>query len=278
MNDSLKFDQNTHFEFGKNWVEYSKHIAAEEVADASHELSRLIGTHSLQSLSLLDIGCGSGIHSLAALMLGAEKVLAIDIDPDSVEATRATVEKHWKGDNFHADLLNIFDPEFSSLPQFDIVYSWGVLHHTGAMWDAIEAASAHTAPGGQLVIAIYRKTPLCGFWKWEKRLFTSSGSFVRVLLTNFFAALKILRYLLRLKNPIRKINQYNQGKRGMHWKSDVIDWLGGYPYESASAEEIVQFVESKGFTQQYSNKTKPEFGFFGSGCAEYRFLKDQASD
>jgi len=93
-----------------------------------------------------------------------------------------------------------------------------------------------------------------------------------------YAALKILWYLLRLKNPIRKIKQYNQGKRGMHWKSDVIDWLGGYPYESASAVEIVRFVESNGFTHQYSNKTKSETGVFGSGCAEYRFLKHQPSD
>jgi SAM-dependent methyltransferase len=278
MNDSLKFDQSTHFEFGKNWVEYSKHISTEEIADASSELTRLIGTDSLEGLSFLDIGCGSGIHSLAALMLGADKVLAIDIDPDSVETSRATIEKYWKSDNFHADLLNIFDPEFSNLPQFDVVYSWGVLHHTGAMWDAIEKANTRVAPGGQLVIAIYRKTPLCGFWKWEKRLFTSSGSFVRALLTSVYAALKILWYLLRLKNPIRKIKQYNQGKRGMHWKSDVIDWLGGYPYESASAVEIVRFVESNGFTHQYSNKTKSETGVFGSGCAEYRFLKHQPSD
>lgn len=278
MNDSLKFDQNTHFEFGKNWSEYSKHITDQEIADAGRELTRLIGTDSLQGLSFLDIGCGSGIHSLAALRLGADRIHAIDVDPDSVETSRTTIDKHWKGDNFDVDLINVFDPDFSNLPRFDIVYSWGVLHHTGAMWDAIEKAASQVVPGGQFIIAIYRKTPLCGFWKWEKKLFTSSGNFVRTILTSVYAALKILRDLVRLKNPATKIRQYNQGKRGMHWKTDIVDWLGGYPYESASAEEIANFVEPRGFTLQYSNKTRPEIGIFGSGCAEYRFVKHQASD
>ena len=226
----------------------------------------------------MDIGCGSGIHSLAALLLGADKVHAVDVDPDSVETTRAMIERYWKGDNFSVDVVNVFDQAFSNLPTVDIVHSWGVLHHIGAMWEAIEQTAALIAPGGQFIIAIYRKTPLCEFWKWEKRVFTSGGSLVWAILTGSYAAMKISRDLMRLKNPIRKIKHYSQGKRVMHWKSDIIDWLGGYPYESASAEEIVGFVESKGFTLQYSNKTKPEIGIFGSGCAEYRFLKHQCSD
>lgn len=278
MNDSLKFDQNTHFEFGKNWAEYSKQISDREIKDACSELIRLLGTDSLEGRSFLDIGCGSGLHSLAALLLGADSVRAVDIDPDSVATTRQTIEKHWQGDNFSVEQLNVFDPAMSSMPKFDIVYSWGVLHHTGAMWEAIEKAAALVSPQGQFIIAIYRKTPLCGFWKWEKRLFTRSGRLVRSVLTSIYASLKILRDLLRFKNPVRKIKNYNRGKRGMHWKTDIIDWLGGYPYESASAGEITRFVEKRGFSLEYSSKTRPEIGVFGSGCAEYRFLKNQTSD
>lgn len=278
MNDSLKFDQNTHFEFGKNWAEYSKLISEREINDARTELIRLVGSDSLEERTFLDIGCGSGIHSLAALMLGAKQVSALDIDPDSVATSKLTIEKHWQRNNFQVQQLNVFDPAFGELPEFDVVYSWGVLHHTGAMWEAIERAAERVAPGGQFIIAIYRKTALCGFWKLEKKFFTRRGRFIRALLTGIYAAMKIARDLVRLKNPIRKIREYNEGKRGMHWKTDIIDWLGGHPYESASAQEIVDFVEPKGFTLQYSNKTEPELGVFGSGCAEYRFEKNQSSD
>lgn len=273
MNDPLKFDQGEHFEFGKNWAEYSKSISQQEIDDARIELIRLVGNRSLEGRTFLDIGCGSGLHSLAALQLGAKYIHALDIDPDSVKTTEATLAKFWPGKNYKVEKLNIFDPGFTELGQFDIVYSWGVLHHTGDMWEAIGKATARVAPQGQLIIAIYRKTPLCGFWKWEKRIFTHSGKPVRLALTNLYAGMKISKDLIRLKNPLRKIKQYNRGKRGMHWKTDLIDWLGGYPYESASAEEIIDTVCKKGFSLEYSNKTLPEFGIFGSGCAEYRFRK-----
>jgi len=277
MNDSLKFDPDTHFEFGKNWAEYGKKISGQEIEDARSELIRLLGNNSLEERSFLDIGCGSGIHSLAALMLGADRVHAVDIDPDSVGTTITTLKKYWKGDNYRVEPLNVLEPAFADLPKFDIVYSWGVLHHTGAMWEAIENAAARVAPQGQFIIAIYRKTPLCGFWKWEKRLFTNSNRPTRSLLIGIYAGTKVLKDLVRLKNPMRRIRRRDQGKRGMHWKTDIIDWLGGYPYESASAAEITRFVEAKGFTLQYSYKTKPEIGVFGSGCAEYRFTRNQAS-
>jgi len=269
--NSLKYDQGTHFEFGRNWADYSKSIAAEEINDARNELRRFLSSESLAGKTFLDIGCGSGIHALAALQLGAEHVYALDIDPDSVQTTKSVLETHWNGNNYTVRQMNIFELGKNQLPACDIVYSWGVLHHTGDMWGAIEKAATLVKPGGTLAIAIYRKTPLCKFWKWEKRLFTRSGAFTRNILTGLYMSLKVLRDLLRLKNPLRKISHYNEGTRGMHWKSDVIDWLGGYPYESASSTEIVEYLGHKDFKLVYSFKTEPEWGVFGSGCAEYRF-------
>jgi len=267
----LKYDQGTHFEFGKNWANYSKSITADEISDAKNELTRFLNSDSLHGKTFLDIGCGSGIHALAALQLGAEHVYALDLDPDSVQTTKSVLQTYWGKDNYTIKQANIFKLASNVFPSCDIVYSWGVLHHTGDMWAAIAEAGALVRPGGILAIAIYRKTPLCGFWKWEKRLFTKSGAFIRSILTGLYMSLKVLRDLLRLKNPLRKISHYKQGTRGMHWKSDIVDWLGGYPYESASSTEIVDFLSHRNFDLVYSNKTESEWGVFGSGCAEYRF-------
>ncbi len=272
-NDSLKFNQDTHFEFGKNWADYSKNIGDTEINDARHELGRLLATESLQGKPFLDIGCGSGIHSLAALQMGAATVHAIDLDPDSVSTTRSVLETYWDKNNYQIEKMNIFDVNTDLFPKFDIVYSWGVLHHTGDMWGAIEKTASFIRPGGVLAIAIYRKTPLCGFWKKEKWLFTNGGPVVRSILTAAYMLLKILRDIIRLKNPLRKILHYREGTRGMRWKSDVIDWLGGYPYESAPLDEIRNSLEPLGFKLTQSFKTKAEWGVFGSGCAEYLFQR-----
>ncbi|MCG6865332.1 MAG: class I SAM-dependent methyltransferase [Thiogranum sp.] len=271
---SLKCDQSTHFEFGRNWADYSKSITADEISDAKIELARLLGVDSLEGKTFLDIGCGSGIHSLAALLLGAKSVYAIDIDPDSVATTSSVIRSNWSKNNFTIKEANIFEASDENLPISDIVYSWGVLHHTGDMWNAILNGASLVKPGGLFVIAIYRKTPLCKFWGWEKKLYTRSGEPSRRVLTTIFMFLKIMRDVVRLKNPLKKISSYKYGTRGMHWKSDAIDWLGGYPYESATATEIKILVEKSGFKLAYSNKTDPEFGLFGSGCAEYRFEKN----
>ncbi len=271
--DSLKFNHDTHFAFGRNWADYSKNIGDKEIKEAKDELARLLATDSLQGKTFLDIGCGSGIHSLSALLMGAAVVHAIDFDPDSVRTTCSVLETHWDEDNYKVEQMNIFDTDTERLPQFDVVYSWGVLHHTGDMWAAIEKAASLTKAEGVLAIAIYRKTPLCGFWKKEKWLFTNGGPLIRGVLTATYMLMKVFRDIIRLKNPFRKILHYREGTRGMRWKSDVIDWLGGYPYESASLDEIRHYLGSLGFALNRSFKTKAEWGVFGSGCAEYLFQR-----
>jgi 2-polyprenyl-6-hydroxyphenyl methylase/3-demethylubiquinone-9 3-methyltransferase len=46
------------------------------------------------------------------------------------------------------------------------------------------------------------------------------------------------------RNPIKMIRQYHTG-RGMSWRRDATDWLGGYPYEAATPGEILEFVRRK---------------------------------
>jgi 2-polyprenyl-6-hydroxyphenyl methylase/3-demethylubiquinone-9 3-methyltransferase len=76
---------------------------------------------------------------------------------------------------------------------------------------------------------------------------------------------------------MKKIRRHSDKKRGMKWYTDVIDWLGGYPYESASPEEITQFMAQRDFTLVNSFKTGRRLGFFGTGNAEYLFVRNASA-
>ena len=271
----LKLDAATHFQFGENWADYSGSISDSDIVMSEVGLKRLLGLGTLNGKTFLDIGCGSGIHSLAALQLGAKTVKAIDIDKTSVACARGVIGSRWHKDNFAVEVKNVFDISVENTGQFDIVYSWGVLHHTGDMWGAIEAASKLVKPDGLFVIAIYRKTPCCGFWEKEKRFFTQASPTMRRLLVYAYMALHVLGDMVRLKNPLRRFHHQDANKRGIKWYTDVVDWLGGYPYESAKPVEIRDFVEPLGFNLLSVFRENSSFGLFGTGNAEYRF---QATD
>ena len=124
--------------------------------------------------TFLDIGCGSGLNALAALSLGAASVTAVDIDENSVSTTQALLAARAPNPNWSAKLASVFDMTPDTFGTFDVVYSWGVLHHTGSMWKAIDCAARLVSPGGLYAIAIYTKTPLCGFWQYEKAFYSKS--------------------------------------------------------------------------------------------------------
>lgn len=272
MSDALKHDAQTHFQFGKNWARYGKTITEEDIALSEANLRRFLGLEDLSGRTFLDIGCGSGIHALAALKMGAASVQGIDIDGESVATAQAVLAAHWNQPNYKVAQANIFEVSPGDLGRFDIVYSWGVLHHTGDMWGAIRNAAAFVGQDGLFAIAIYRKTRFCGFWRWEKSLYTRSGKPFRAVAVSAYVVLRVLRDLLRLRNPFEKIGGHNR-KRGMKWYTDVIDWVGGYPYESATPAEIRTFVEGLGFRLERTAKTKNKSGLLGTGNAEYLFRK-----
>jgi 2-polyprenyl-6-hydroxyphenyl methylase/3-demethylubiquinone-9 3-methyltransferase len=131
---------------------------------------------------------------------------------------------------------------------YDVVHSWGVLHHTGAVWEALERAARVVKPGGWLIVALYRKTPLCAFWKWEKRWYAQRASpLSRKLSRAVYVGLASTVMLATGRNPWRFCREYNE-RRGMSWFHDVNDWLGGYPYESLMAAEVMERVVASGFT------------------------------
>lgn len=261
-----------HYAFGANWKDYLKNLDEAAIVQATKDFAILVPEDMVRGKSFIDIGSGSGLHSLAAIRLGAGSLVAIDIDKDSVEATATTLGKHAANATYRTLQKSILDPETRSLGEFDVVYSWGVLHHTGAMWSAIDAASQHVVKGGAFALAIYRKTPLCWAWRIEKRIFTNAGETTRSIIRAVYTRAYKLGLRLTGRDPQRYINDYN-AVRGMNFYNDIDDWLGGFPYESATEDEIESFLKERGFALEYVKGLKPKLGLFGTGCAEFRFRR-----
>jgi 2-polyprenyl-3-methyl-5-hydroxy-6-metoxy-1,4-benzoquinol methylase len=261
---------NNHYGFGANWKDYLKNLDEAAVKQATVDFSSLVPEQYVQGKDVIDIGSGSGLHSLAAIRLGARSVLALDIDRDSVDATSSTLAAFASGSAYRVIEKSILDDDTSILGQFDLVYSWGVLHHTGAMWDAIDAAAKRVKPGGIFALAIYRRTPLCWMWRIEKRVFTNAGKATRSVIRAIYTRAYKLGLRVTGRDPKRYIEEYNN-VRGMNFYNDIDDWLGGYPYESATEAEIEKFLGARGFTARYIKPLRPRLGLFGTGCAEFRF-------
>lgn len=259
----------SHFEFGKNWSDYSRLIDGHAVIEAEKGILSMMPAEKIRGASWLDIGSGSGIHSLAAHRLGATEITAVDIDNDSVETTRRVLARH--GVQATVERMSVFNLE--SLGQFDIVYAWGVLHHTGDMWEAVRCAANRVRPGGLLAIALYQKTQLCGAWLREKKWYTSASEPMRMLARGLYISSFIANTALSGRNPLKQVREYKTF-RGMSFRHDVHDWLGGYPYESSSVQETNEFVSRLGFTLLKANSLRPGRGVFGTGCAEYVYRKN----
>lgn len=264
-----------HYEFGKNWLEYSKLIDAARLDYVCSDLARLLNTNNLNGKRVLDIGCGSGVHEIGFYMLGCRNLTAIDYDNDSVIATKQNLKRYCPESNFivlKGDILKCED--LMPLGRFDIVYSWGVLHHTGNLEEAIRNTSLLVSNNGHLAIALYRKTFMCGLWKIEKRIYSKLPKLFQLLVEFiyiFFFALALL--ITKRVSIFQYIHNYSS-KRGMSFITDVRDWLGGYPYESISPDDLRKIMSSLGFSQIHSQERKKSIGIFGSGCDEFLFQKD----
>jgi 2-polyprenyl-6-hydroxyphenyl methylase/3-demethylubiquinone-9 3-methyltransferase len=256
-------NRSEHFDFGQNWASYSKLIDDRRIEKAVENVRSLAG--DLTGKSFLDIGCGSGLFSLAALKLGAFKVVAADIDENSVATTKKLLAEHDSAEVMEASVFDLTG-------EFDVVYSWGVLHHTGDMWAAIEAAAKRVAPGGIFAFSLYEKTPFCGAWRVEKRLYSKAPRSLQKLIRAAYLAVYGLGLLLTGKNPVRHLR--GKQDRGMDPLHDAHDWLGGFPYESTTIDEVDPFVGRLGFTREIHRRaTAHHLGLLGTGCSEYMYSK-----
>ena len=259
------------FNFGDNWQAYAAGLTDEKITEADKGLRRLLQQQRLDGLRMIDIGCGSGVHALAAVRMGAQ-VTAIDIDPQSVATTQAVLQQHAPQGGWRVEERSILD--VPAREKYDIVYSWGVLHHTGRMWAAMDRAAAMVAPGGRLVIALYKKTPCCGFWRGEKAVYSRLPRWARVPVTAGYAGAFLLAKTVTGHNPLKYLKNY-KSQRGMSFWHDCVDWLGGYPYESAVPAEVQDWAARQGLRPERVENTErmAAGGLFGSGCAEYVFTR-----
>lgn len=237
------------FRFGRNWERYvSKHLTPERERIATRSLQDLLSI-PLDGKSFLDIGSGSGLFSLAAHRLGAAPLVSVDVDPESVESTGRLRESVGRPSTWRVVAGSILDDELvTGLAPADIVYSWGVLHHTGDMIAAIRNAARLVRPGGLFCIAIYND-PTGGVltssrWLQVKRLYNRLPRVLQVVAELAFEAAWVAYELRRGRNPVRAAREYKRS-RGMARRIDLIDWLGGYPYEFAKPEAIIRLCEEK---------------------------------
>jgi 2-polyprenyl-3-methyl-5-hydroxy-6-metoxy-1,4-benzoquinol methylase len=257
------------FKFGENWRRFLETVDEDRILEAERSLCQALGVDDLRDKRFLDVGCGSGLFSLAALRLGAT-VRSFDFDPSST-ACAVEMRRRYGGRNPTWTISNgsVLDADFMrQLGEFDVVYSWGVLHHTGDLDAALCNILIPLAPAGSLYIALYndqgwRST----FWLKVKRIYCRheiGRVVVLAIALPVFSAMAIVSGIVRSRRPWARFTEYRR-KRGMSIHHDWIDWLGGLPFECATRESIVARFEAAGLD---TVKVVPTDSW---GCNEFVF-------
>jgi SAM-dependent methyltransferase len=250
------------FDFGGNWEEFSKrHIDRRRLEMACESLQSLLAKENFEGKTFLDVGCGSGLFSMAAHQLGATKVVGIDVNPRCIEISQANRDLLAPGSPIEFHVASALESEqLNRFGTFDLVYAWGSLHHTGALWSAVHNVSKCVAPQGVMILAIYNKHITSPVWKSIKWIYNQVPRIIqRVMILVFAGIIYITKYLVTRTNPLNK-------ERGMDFWFDVVDWVGGYPYEYATPREVETIVTRGGFQLRCSISASVP-----TGCNEFVF-------
>jgi len=260
------------FSFGENWTYFLRVLTEERIREAGKSLQNMLGVERLDGSSVLDIGCGSGLFSLAARRLGA-RVHSFDYDPQSTACAQQLKERFFPSDSaWTIEAGSILDPDYTGrLGRFDLVYSWGVLHHTGSVWEALDQAMRPVASGGRLWIALYNYQPtLTSWWTLVKRAYQCVPAALRPLyVAPFFLYVTLaglVADLLRGDDPRRRYR--GLGRRGMSLWHDVVDWVGGWPFQATRPADVVAFAKARGL-EVVTVKTVGR----RHGCNEFLFAR-----
>lgn len=274
MNQILDEEQHR-FEFGSNWQNFLGLLDEERIDEARRSLVEMLGQPDLHGRIFLDIGCGSGLFSLAARRLGAQ-VFSFDYDPASVACAMELKRRFFPRDEkWQIEQGSVLDQAYlKKYPSADIVYSWGVLHHTGRMWEAMENASKCTAPGGTLFISIYNDQGVTSKrWRAVKRVYNTLPRWLRLpyvlCVVAPFELRSFVSNVVRMRPNVyfERWRRYKTS-RGMSQWYDWVDWIGGYPFEVAKPEDVIHYFQDRGYLLR---RLKTVGGSLG--CNEYVFRK-----
>jgi len=266
-----QYKTKNHFSFGNNWKIFLENINTESISEAKKSISNYFG--DIQNKTFIDVGSGSGLFSLAAIQLGA-KVTSLDIDDNAIECNKLLREKY-KIEKEDWKILkgSVLSEQFiQSLGKFDLVYSWGVLHHTGNMYKALQNVDFLMEERSLLYLALYNYNTkkiegTSPFWEKVKSKYNNSGKFGKKVIYHIYLSYLILGLCISGKNPYDYIKNYKK-KRGMDFYIDIFDWLGGYPYEYATPEKITDFYETKNYSLKKIDKVR------SLGCNQFLFEKN----
>ena len=267
-----KIKEKNRFKFGKNWKEFLKSLNQQKINFAKKCLLDFLEEKDLNDKTFLDIGSGSGLSSLAAKTAGAN-VYSFDYDIDSVACTEHLKHTYFSDDSkWKIKQGSALDAKYlESLGKFDIVYSWGVLHHTGDMYKALELVEKNVADNGKLFISLYNDQGFTSkFWHSIKRTYVNSPYLIKQLIL-FLCYFRLwgpttIKDFIKFR-PFYTWKEYGR-QRGMSPRQDVVDWVGGYPFEVSKPEEIIHFFIQKDYQLK---KLKTCGG--GKGCNEFLFKK-----
>ena len=263
---------NVRFEFGANWSRFLSVLDESRISEAEESLKEALKLSSLKGKSFLDAGSGSGLFSLAAYRLGADRVFSFDYDPQSVACTEELKRRYFpNAENWRIEQGSLLDKEYlGHLPVFNVVYSWGVLHHTGDMWRSMEYLFPRVEKKGILYISIYNDLGRASrVWTKIKRLYNSFPASLRFLILipctiQIWGVTTVADFCKG--TPFKRWRE-NKKNRGMSAWHDVVDWVGGYPYEVAKPEEVFSFFYKRDFNLAEMRTTRFH------GCNQFVFIK-----
>jgi SAM-dependent methyltransferase len=277
LSSEVEVDSGVRFAFGKNWQNFLRSLDESQISAAVVSLQQMLRRESLKGLRFLDAGSGSGLFSLAARRLGAE-VHSFDFDPQSVACTATLKQRYFPVDtHWRVEHASVLDPQYlRTIGLFDIVYSWGVLHHTGSMWAAADNLVPLVGEGGLLFIALYNDQGFASnFWKRAKRLYNQLPPRLRFLVLGplgmILLATSTLGDIIH-RRPLRVLSNRTNA-RGMSVWTDIVDWVGGYPFEVAAPGEVVDFFLLRSLVLQKLRTCGGKLG-----CNQFVFKREPHTD
>jgi len=261
------------FDFGRNWTHYSASaLTTSRVKFAREAFCELTSGIELESRSFLDVGFGQGLAALCAADAGAT-VYCLDVNPRCAEALELTSQYFLPEAKeqltlilgsilSEADVRALREKSGSDSGGYDVVHSWGVLHHTGDLQQAFANCADLVKPGGHLITAIYNRHWSSPLWERIKRLYCRLPFLgQKMMIGLFLPVIYLAKLLVTRRNPLEK-------ERGMDFLVDIVDWVGGYPYEYAAIDEVLDLGVRNGLQMLQVTPARVP-----TGCNEFVFIK-----